>query len=80
MTLKDGYYYRFIGNSRPYNWNDQGEMDLMLDGKARKYHPFREGSANVGSFEGIPEVWGWGYGNWEECGLHYKIVKVLDEL
>ena len=67
--FKAGKYYKCILTGRPDDWNRDGKMDAMLDGKPRRcvqaiddgYKTFMRAA-----FEGISGVWAWGFDEFEE--------------
>ena len=62
-----GHWYRYTSNHRAHSWNSDGNMDYMLDGRARKC--IRAGVRQ--QFEALPgesqdkESWVW-FGSFEE--------------
>lgn len=53
-SFKVGKYYKWIGpKERPIDWNDEGYMDFILDGKTRKCISTR--GKIIACFEGQPK-------------------------
>ena len=75
-------WYRFIGRTRPSEWNKKGGMDFVLDGQPVKCFGV-EGSflAFLGGNSLSEHLWYWGPGScWEEINLlKVNLDKILQE-
>lgn len=77
--LKSGHYYKWIGSKkRPDDWNDEGNMDFMLDGKP---HLCIEGGSDIGVFPDSrrPDwewIWGDALANFVDCGTNARTQSV----
>jgi len=73
MKLKTGHYYRWTGpKKRQDEWNSNGEMDFILDGKP---HLCTFGSGDLGKFEDSSSPdhdWSWhdGFNFIKDCGTN----------
>jgi len=73
QKFEKGKYYRCLLNKRGDDWNDEGEMDEVLDGELRKakvinpVYPnhclFKDMKFNGGGLNGC---WRWGLDEFEE--------------
>ena len=79
-----GKWYRYTGRERRAQWNHEGRMDYVLDGKPRKcvaVPPWQMPRNAAFEDDKTKHCWSWhsGFELWEEVSLRIKLDTILGE-